>query len=329
MEDNINNKIYGVLQRVKREYDIKKNMQKTSECVTPKHPDKMCDRMSDAILDLCILKDKEARVAVEVMGGHGKVYVVGEISVDLEEREIKKIVKRICGIENVEVNLVKQSKDIAKKVDTGGAGDQGIMRGYACNENKMFLPQEHYLAKAMCMHLYSLFPVDGKVQITTQGDHIICVVASFCGVKKERLEEEIKKIWPNNYDLLCNPGEDWDIGGFDADTGLTGRKIVVDNYGPNIGIGGGCFSGKDLSKVDRSGALMARKIAKEIIIEGKYNEVYVDLAYAIGRKDPVMKVIFVIGNGKRVKRQCTLDADGMRKELKIENFEKLAEWGIV
>lgn len=147
---------------------------KTAECVTPKHPDKMCDQISDAILDHLLLQDPFSRVAIETMGGHGKVYVTGEITAPLgiTTDEIKNIVHRITGgEEEVFVNIVKQSPEIANGVDTGGAGDQGIMVGYACNDNEDMIPKEAYLARSLCKFLYNKFPFDGKTQITISTIH--------------------------------------------------------------------------------------------------------------------------------------------------------------
>ena len=141
-------------------------MIRTAECITPKHPDKICDRISDAILDKCLSQDPNSRVAVETCGGHGKVFVTGEITTNAG-LDIPSIVEKVNGepIE-VETNIVKQSNFIAQGVDTGGAGDQGIMVGYACNENKEMIPQELYLARQLCKKIYKLYPFDGKTQVT-------------------------------------------------------------------------------------------------------------------------------------------------------------------
>ena len=166
-------------------------MLKTAESVSPMHPDKICDRISDAILDECLRQDKNSRVAVETMGGHGIITVTGEVTTKafLDALEI---VERIAPGNGVQINIVKQSLDIANGVDPGGAGDQGIMIGYACNENEAMIPQEQFLARELCRFVYEKFPEDGKTQISIGDDgKIHTVVASFCGVKKKDLEEEI------------------------------------------------------------------------------------------------------------------------------------------
>ena len=326
-------------------------MIKTSECVTPKHPDKMCDQISDAILDYCLEKDPKARVAVEVLGGHGHVVVMGEITLNGEEipsEVIEDIVKRITGKDDLQVNinLVHQSSDIAQGVDTGGAGDQGIMVGYACTDNVAMIPQEAHLAKELCKFLYAKKEVDGKTQITMEDDKIISIVSSFQNTNKKELEGWIKEwIETNptgikedfeNVKILANPAGDWSQGGFDADTGLTGRKIIVDAYGPQIAVGGGAFSGKDATKVDRSGAYMARKIAIDTMRTFQAREVLVKLAYAIGVAEPVMAIAFVTKGGimtehklMKDETQKYLTPKGIMEflELNKPQFEETARWG--
>ena len=141
-------------------------MIRTAECITPKHPDKICDRISDAILDKCLRQDPNSRVAVETMGGHGKVFVTGEITTNAHIGSIEDIVNRVCEQKmDVTTNIVKQSNFISQGVDTGGAGDQGIMVGYACNENDQMIPHELYLARDLCKSIYTYFPYDGKTQV--------------------------------------------------------------------------------------------------------------------------------------------------------------------
>jgi S-adenosylmethionine synthetase len=250
---------------------------RTAECVTPKHPDKMADQISDAILDLCLQYDDSSRVAIEVLGGHGEVYICGELTTGalIPDKAIAKIVERIVGYEpkKLIINIVKQSPEITQGVDTGGAGDQGIMKGYACDDNEEMIPQEMYLARSLCKFLFEKYPYDGKTQITLADGKIETLVASFQNVPKKELEASVLE-WLTNesptghtqpFNLHCNPAGDWSQGGFDADTGLTGRKLMVDNYGPQLSIGGGAFSGKDATKVDRSAAYMARKIAVDLL----------------------------------------------------------------
>ena len=239
-------------------------MIRTAEFVSPGHPDKMCDRISDAILDLCLEQDPNSRCAVETTGGHGKVFITGEVTTEakLSDEDIKRIVKQISNVDDVIIHLDTQSPEIAQGVDTGGAGDQGIMIGYACDENQEYVPQEYFLARNLNRYLYANYRTDGKTQVTMNGNSLR-VVASFQGAPKEELEQKVLKFFSQFSDyridaLHCNPAGDWDIGGFEADAGLTGRKLAVDNYGPRVPLGGGAFSGKDATKVDRSATYMAR-----------------------------------------------------------------------
>ena len=169
--------------------------------------------------------------------------------------------------------------------DTGGAGDQGIMIGYACNDNDQKLPQEYYLSRELNKVVYGFYPFDGKTQVTLLEDGKVRVVASFQNAKTKVLEDLCKRFFRvldiEIESLHCNPAGDWTLGGFDADAGLTGRKLAVDNYGPRVPLGGGAFSGKDSTKVDRSAAYMARNIAVDYLLSNPNNqEVLVRLAYA-------------------------------------------------
>ncbi len=154
----------------------------TAEYVSPKHPDKMCDRISDAILKLFITQDPNSRVAVETLGGHGKVFIVGEVTStgNITQTEYEQIVAEIIGFDSYDVivHIFRQSPEIATGVDTGGAGDQGIVIGYACNHNHEMIPQEFYLAKLLCNHLYDKYPVDGKTQIMTNMKLLISLPVS-------------------------------------------------------------------------------------------------------------------------------------------------------
>jgi len=322
---------------------------KTAEFVTPMHPDKICDRISDAILDAYLQKDPNSRVAIETMGGHGQVYITGEVTskAEVSDTEIRLIVSRVANGDyvsgNTTINIVTQSPEIAQGVDTGGAGDQGIMRGYATRETDTFMPLEYELARDLARFLYGKFPVDGKTQITLDNqEKIIAIVASFQNSKKQELRELIE-LWASNRDtsdklkIYTNPAGDWSIGGFDADTGLTGRKLAVDNYGPQFPIGGGAFSGKDPSKVDRSGAYIARRLALETL--KRYNdaqEAFVEIAYAIGMARPVEIDIKVkVDDGQLIP---IIDVDDLYErltpqrineeiDLKQPIYEKTAEWG--
>ena len=280
---------------------LNQNLVYTAEYVSPKHPDKLCDRISDAILAAHLAEDPRARVAVDVAGGHGTVFVVGEVTSRAKNVNVERIVRDIAGDTEVIVRIAKQSPEIARGVDTGGAGDQGIMVGYACDETPEFLPLEYVLARNLCDNLYERWPYDGKTQITIENGKITHAVASFQHVKHDELLTVVKS-WlktddlakpHKNMELFINQAGDWDIGGFDADSGLTGRKIVVDAYGPRVPVGGGAFSGKDLTKVDRSGAILARKIAVRELKKHKVHEVLVYLAYVIGKKEPVQRTVVV------------------------------------
>lgn len=275
-------------------------MYRTAEFVSPKHPDKICDRISDRILDYCLSEDKNARVAVETMGGHGHIYVNGEITLDSKkEIPIPHLVEEVLGtsdlLRTTQVNIVKQSPEIGRGVDKGGAGDQGIMVGYACDENEEYVPEEYRLARSLCRHLYEKWPHDGKTQVTTRGDGNLFCVASFQNSNKIELHAEISEwLKGTGYGLMvthANPAGDWTQGGFDADAGLTGRKLVVDNYGPRVPIGGGAYSGKDPSKVDRSAAYMARHIAVKELKRKGLSECWVNLSYAIGEREPLQMTI--------------------------------------
>lgn len=269
-------------------------MKYTAEFVSPLHPDKICDRISDAILDAYLKKDSQARVAIEVMAGHGHIHIMGEVTSNAII-DIKKTIKTVKGVndEIIDIKIVKQSPEIARGVDNGGAGDQGIMIGYACNENIAYLPQEYYLARDLCKEIYSLYPRDGKTQITIDNNTIVNIVASWQGISTAKLTKIVskwaqKQLCAEDMTVCINEAGDWNMGGLEADTGLTGRKIVVDSYGPRVPIGGGCFSGKDPSKVDRSGAYLARSLAIKYLKEYDAKEVIIKIAYAIGKKEPVM-----------------------------------------
>jgi len=307
-------------------------MIRTAECITPKHPDKICDRISDAILDACLEQDSNTRAAIETMGGHGIITVTGELTTNAYV-DIPSVVKRVYGKDiGVQTNIVKQSNFIAQGVDSGGAGDQGIMVGYACNENEEMIPQELYLARDLCKKIYEVYPFDGKTQITLDDGEIKTIVASFQNAPDYSLEQIIFDWLDNETDgieIHCNPAGDWSQGGFDADAGVTGRKLVVDNYGPRVPIGGGAFSGKDSSKVDRSAAYMARKIAVDFLKQSKAKEVYVYLAYAIGYDKPVQATAIVDGIEIMVNDIYDLSPNGIVKTLELQKpkFEKTAEWG--
>ncbi len=316
------------------------------------HPDKICDRIADAILDQCLKQDPNTRAAIEVMGGHGIITVTGQLTTNAYV-DIVQVVRQVDPFEKmgVQVNLVKQSNEIATGVDSGGAGDQGIMVGYACNQNEEMVPQQYYLARSLCRYIYSYFPYDGKTQITIDQNHnIVCIIASFQNVSSQDLEqciinwlcntierynENYESLHQDNIKIMCNPAGDWNQGGFDADTGVTGRKIVIDAYGPRVPVGGGAYSGKDPSKVDRSAAYMARHIARQIQIQYKPHEVMVKLAYAIGYNQPLEVSIFINGrqdqeHQKMVRQKYDLSPNGIIEFLRLKqitNYSQIASWG--
>lgn len=310
---------------------------KTAESVSPKHPDKICDQISDAVLDAYLAKDPNARVAVDVAGGHGTIFVTGEVSSHVKNINIPAIVRRLAGEVETIVRISEQSSEIAAGVDTGGAGDQGIMVGYATSETAELLPLEVVLARSLNQYLYALWPYDGKTQVTTADGKIHTIVASFQNAPKAELKVAVKK-WQRDQDIATsyareisyhiNPAGDWHVGGFDADAGLTGRKLAVDNYGPSVPVGGGAFSGKDPSKVDRSAAYMARKIAVDYLRRFQAQEVSVTLAYAIGYDQPLQATVVVDGKEKAVEGY-DLSPKGIIDYLDLRRpiYEETARYG--
>lgn len=314
---------------------IQKVNYRTAESVSPGHPDKICDQISDAILDAYLAVDETARVAVEVCGGHGTVFLTGEVTAK-EYVDVAPIVKRLAGEVEIIEHIVKQSPEIARGVDAGGAGDQGIMVGYACNETEELLPLETVLARSLNKQLYAKWPYDGKTQVTLRDGIVESVVASFQNVAQSDLRYEVEawlatepRVKTTTQPLLhINPAGDWHQGGFEADAGLTGRKLVVDNYGPGVPIGGGCFSGKDATKVDRSAAYMARRIAVDYLRAHDAAEVYCYLAYAIGCAEPLEATVIVDGVQQLVEGY-DLTPKGIIQALQLDRpqFEQTARYG--
>lgn len=309
---------------------------KTAESVSPKHPDKICDQISDAILDAHLSEDPLARVAIDVAGGHGTVFVTGEVTSKAKKVDVKAIVRRLAGDVEVIEHIAAQSPEIAQGVDIGGAGDQGTMVGYATDETPEMLPLECALSRHLNKYIYAKYPYDGKTQVTLLDSKIVSIVSSFQNVKRDDLLAIVKE-WLSNEPLAkyegeiefhINPAGDWNLGGFDADAGLTGRKLVVDNYGPRIPIGGGAFSGKDPSKVDRSGAYMARRIAVEYLKKRSAHEVYVYVAYAIGHDQPLEATVIVDGKQEQIDGY-DLTPNGIIKflDMRKPQYEPLAAWG--
>ena len=284
----------------------------TVESVTSGHPDKVCDQISDAILDECLKQDPKSRVAVETFGSHGHLVLGGEITskAKVNYKKIAAKVYRDIGYGkklDIHEYLVAQSPDIAQGVDTGGAGDQGIMYGFATDETPEYLPAGVVLVHKLAKGLEKLrtsgkikwLKPDGKTQVTFHNGKLRTVLVS-CQHDKNITQAEIRKTiteklirsllgkQTDNVEILVNPTGKFVQGGFEADAGLTGRKIIVDTYGGLVPHGGGCFSGKDLTKVDRSAAYMCRFAAKNLVANGFARECLVSVAYAIGHIEPLM-----------------------------------------
>lgn len=316
----------------------------TSESVTEGHPDKLCDQVSDSVLDEILRQDPKGRVACETFVTAGLIIVGGEITtkayVDIQNL-VRRVVKDIgythskygfaydtCAILNA---IGVQSPDIAQGVNTGGAGDQGLMTGYACRETKELMPMPIVLAHKLTKQLAKVRKTnklkylgpDGKSQVTVeykdgQPFRVDCVVISSqhtedildrTGKKitKKAIEEITqkvinpiipKKMMDKNTKIYVNPTGKFVIGGPQSDTGMTGRKIIVDTYGGMASHGGGAFSGKDPTKVDRSACYMARYIAKNVVASGLADKCTIQLAYAIGVAKPVSLMVFTDGTNK-------------------------------
>ncbi len=287
----------------------------TTESVTAGHPDKVCDQISDAILDACLTQDPTSRVAVESFGSHGYMMLGGEVRTNatVDYAGIaRKVYQDIGYTEPLDIleHIAKQSGDIAMGVDTGGAGDQGIMYGYATNETKEMLPLGVVLSHALARKLEALrrdgtLPwarPDGKTQVTISNGKVVTALTSTQHTADVSQEEIRAKLTEHLFgsvlgdlsgiEILVNPTGQFIQGGFEADAGLTGRKIMVDTYGGLMPHGGGAFSGKDATKVDRSAAYMCRFAAKNLVANGYGTKVLVSVAYAIGRVEPVMVEAF-------------------------------------
>lgn len=343
----------------------------TSESVTEGHPDKLCDYISDSILDSFYAKDPNARVACETVAGKGEILVTGEITstaeVDIEEI-VRNTIKEI-GYDNentdidyrtckVHLNISKQSPDIAMGVNKSleekngenviseGAGDQGIMFGFACDETENLMPLPidlaHKLARRLTYvrknNIINYLRPDGKVQVTVEYDghtpiRIDTIVVStqhFADVDLETLKKDIKEkvifeivpknLLDENTKYYINPTGRFVIGGPLGDSGLTGRKIIVDTYGGYARHGGGAFSGKDATKVDRSASYMARFLAKNIVANGFASKCEIQLSYAIGVAKPISIFVETFGTAK-------IPEDEIVK--KIENNFDLTPRGII
>ena len=289
----------------------------SNEIVFRGHPDKVCDQISDAILDECLKQDKNSRCAVEVMGGKGKIFITGEVTT-LAKVDTKKVVKRVLRdvgySDKYEIvdNIGRQSEDIALGTNdvVKGAGDNGMMFGYACRDTKELLPTAMVILQRLSREYDNLrqsdkrFLADGKAQITgiyDENDKLIKIKTfTVCYQNTEENRNATDKIIVDICKSICqdykidieefliNPTGRFYIGGFEGDSGLTGRKIVVDSYQSFASVGGGAFSGKDPTKVDRSGAYKAREIAKRIVSSNEdVTWCLVQLSYAIGIERPL------------------------------------------
>jgi len=308
----------------------------TSESVTEGHPDKMADQISDAVLDALLEQDPTSRVACETLITTGLVIVAGEVTtkgyVDIPS-VVRSTIDRIgytrakfgfdSEVSGVLTAIQEQSPDIAMGVDIGGAGDQGMMFGYACNETPELMPMPIMLAHKMARRLAEIRRLgevdylrpDGKTQVTIgyENDrpvHLNKIVVSAHHrpdvdherIRREMIELVIERVCPedmidDNTEILVNPTGSFERGGPLADTGLTGRKIIVDTYGGMARHGGGCFSGKDATKVDRSASYMMRYVAKNIVAAGLADRVETQVAYAIGHVEPMGFWIDTFGTG--------------------------------
>jgi len=285
---------------------------RTAEHVFPGHPDKVCDQIADAILDECLRQDPRSRTAIEVLGAHGMLMISGEVSTRASYDPVaiaRQVYVEIGYTDPLQIhqNIVHQSAEIAQGVDTGGAGDQGIMVGYATSETSELLPLEVVYARQLATSLQAAgYGPDGKTQVTLDAAGIASVTASVQHTMDQPLvhvRSELNTIIEQEFgevsQIHANPAGEFTIGGFAADTGLTGRKIIVDQYGPQIPVGGGAFSGKDATKVDRSAAYMARHIACDLVRAGA-GTALVKIAYAIGIAEPVMVNAVIDGREQQV-----------------------------
>ena len=349
----------------------------TSESVTEGHPDKIADQISDAILDACLEKDPYSRVACETLTTTGVVIIAGEITTEAYV-DFPAIVRGTVtsvgytdasyGFDSNTCSVISsihaQSPDIAMGVDTGGAGDQGMMFGYACNENEDYMPTPISLAHKLTMKLTEMRKTgrldylrpDGKSQVTVEYDEnrkpvrVDAVVVSTQHselIENKKLHADIlqhviqaaipAKFLDEDTKYHINPTGRFVVGGPMGDTGLTGRKIIVDTYGGMGRHGGGAFSGKDPTKVDRSAAYMARYIAKNVVAAGLADRCEVQLAYAIGVAEPVGVLVDTFGTGsvpqekieELIRKNFQLTPKGIIESLKLRRpiYRKTAAYG--
>ena len=348
----------------------------TSESVTEGHPDKLCDYISDTILDEALKQDKYSRVAVETFASANKITIAGQMTTNAKldiEKIVRETIKEI-GYDNakldidyrtcdIDINITKQSSDIAQGVDIGGAGDQGIMFGFASDETKEYMPfaisMAHKLAKRLTIvRKTGIMPYlrpDGKTQVTveyengevrridtilisTQHNEDVDMDALITDIKEQVINAVVpQKYLDENTKYYINPTGRFVIGGPLGDTGLTGRKIIVDTYGGYARHGGGAFSGKDATKVDRSAAYMLRHIAKNIVANGYAKKCELQIAYAIGMEQPMSIYINTFGTGTKsddeleeiIKRNFDLTPKGIIDYLGLREpiFTKTTNYG--
>ena len=353
----------------------------TSESVSEGHPDKICDQISDLVVDLYMKADKNSRVACETLATTNRVILSGEVKINKNHQEVnneiidKKIREKIKDIgyeqdgfhwENIEIEnyLHNQSQDISQGVDSSetlGAGDQGIMFGYACSETDYLMPAPIHYSHKILQNLSnyrknndSFFGPDSKSQVSMQYEdnkpkNISSIVVStqhFEDVKNEQIRKKViqiieesipVEILPKSENILINPTGRFVIGGPDGDTGLTGRKIIVDTYGGSAPHGGGAFSGKDYTKVDRSAAYIARYIAKNVVATKLAKKCLLQLSYAIGVAKPI-SIYLKTDNGSDlntnkiiniIKNHVDLSPNGIKTHLKLDQpiYEATSSYG--
>lgn len=353
----------------------------TSESVSEGHPDKICDQISDAVVDAYLAADPHARVAAETMVTPSKIIIAGEVRgpTSITPKDIEGMARKVVqdiGYEQdifhwkkvaVEVMLTQQSPDIAQGVDGGenkeeGAGDQGIMFGYACNETDTYMPAPIYYAHRILQsisearHVGNLpqFGPDAKSQVTllyrdgapVKADSIVVSIQHKEGVSQQEVRELVRahvhKVLPEGWmcdeeKFYINPTGKFVIGGPESDCGLTGRKIIVDTYGGAAPHGGGAFSGKDPSKVDRSAAYIARYLAKNVVASGLAGRCTIQIAYAIGVARPLAVYVNTHGTGKILEDKLSdilqklvdLSPRGIRKHLQLDRpiYQRTAAFG--
>lgn len=332
----------------------------SNEVVFRGHPDKVCDQISDAILDECLRQDPNSRCGIETMGGKGKIFITGEITseANIDVQAItKRVLKDVGYSTNYEIidNIGKQSPDIAlgTNEEVNGAGDNGMMFGYACDDTEQMLPTAMVILQELSKKYDELrkddsrFLPDGKAQITALYDdnmklsYIKTFTVCYQNTEENRSDTDriIKRICSEiaeKYnirigDFLINPTGKFKIGGFEGDAGLTGRKIVVDQYQSFANVGGGAFSGKDPTKVDRSGAYKAREIAKKLLKFFNLKWCEVQLSYAIGKEEPLAIYIDTNRGGIEPPRllyeECKLKNIIKDLDLKNKCYEETARFG--